>query len=123
MYRITACSVKRKPAGGRTRRGWGGSARTGPRQKNRFRLRPRWADRILFRWESSNRGSEREGVTLAGGIRKKSVLFSAFFLLLVLDRPAGSRMLLVSLGDGGAHVDLVVREITVTPIPAPAWRR
>lgn len=55
---------------------------------------------------------------MAGGIRKKSVLFSAFFLLLVLDRPAGSRMMLVSLGDGGAHVDLVVRKITVTPIRA-----
>ena len=55
---------------------------------------------------------------MAGRIRKKSVLFVAFFLLLFLVRPAGSRMLLVSLGDGGAHVDLVVRKVTVTPIRA-----
>jgi len=55
---------------------------------------------------------------MAGRIRKKSVLFVAFLLLLFFARPAGSSMLLVSLGDGGAHVDLVVRKVTVTPIRA-----
>jgi hypothetical protein len=53
---------------------------------------------------------ERKVEIMAGRIRKKSVLFVAFLLLLFLARPAGSSMLLVSLGDGGAHVDLVVNE-------------
>lgn len=47
------------------------------------------------------------------------VLFIPLLFLLSLSPPAGPGMLLGSLGDGaGAHVDLVVRKITVTPARA-----
>jgi hypothetical protein len=40
------------------------------------------------------------------------------FLLLLLAQQAESGMLRTSLGDGGAHVDLVVRKVMVTPVRA-----
>ena len=57
---------------------------------------------------------------MAGRIRKKSVLFVAFFLLLFLARPAGSNMMDGEKdGDGGEEIpDLVVRNVTVTPVRA-----
>jgi hypothetical protein len=47
------------------------------------------------------------------------VLFIALFLLLGFAPMAGSGMLRASVGDdGGAHIDLVLRKVTVTPIRA-----
>ena len=52
-------------------------------------------------------------------IKTYMVLFVPLFLLLSFAPMAGSSMLLGSLGDnGGAHVDLVVRKVIVTPVRA-----